>query len=177
MDDEKRNPIDFGSRGQRSRSTLALYALGLMGTIQTTVYMYVQSHSNFTCTDVGYRWWRENPFDFGSQGHRSTLPPCKGMPHFALSSFGRIATPFRLMDWWCLSVRLSVNILVNLCVQVLGFALQSSLTVFSGFLFVKILITVGFSCNGQIPGRCLLHIHSTWLWVLWVCSASLISAL
>ena len=27
-----------------------------------------------------------NPIDFGSRGHRLTLPPCEGMPRFALSS-------------------------------------------------------------------------------------------
>ena len=40
--------------------------------------------------------------------------------HTQYSIFCRIAKQFRLMDWWCpsvcLSVRLSVNILVNLCV-------------------------------------------------------------
>ena len=45
--DEKRNPIDFGSRGQRSRSTLALFVLYLVDTIATTVF--AQSLSNFTC--------------------------------------------------------------------------------------------------------------------------------
>ena len=32
---------------------------------------------------------RRNPIDFGSRGHRSrsTLPPCEGMPRFALSSY------------------------------------------------------------------------------------------
>ena len=44
VDDERRNPIDFGSRGQRSRSTVTLY---LVDTIATTVF--AQSLSNFTC--------------------------------------------------------------------------------------------------------------------------------
>ena len=34
MDDEKRNPIDFGSQSQRSRSTLALCVYNLVGNIQ-----------------------------------------------------------------------------------------------------------------------------------------------
>ena len=46
--DERRDPIDFGLRSQRSRSTLALCTLNLLGTITTTVF--VQSLSNFTCT-------------------------------------------------------------------------------------------------------------------------------
>ena len=47
MDDERRNPIDFGSRGQRSRLTLALCVKDLVGTIATTDF--AQSLSNFTC--------------------------------------------------------------------------------------------------------------------------------
>ena len=43
--DQWRNPIDFGSRGQRSRSTLAL-CIRPWDTIQTTVL--AQSLSNFT---------------------------------------------------------------------------------------------------------------------------------
>ena len=46
--DERRSPIDFWSWGQRSRSTLALYILNLVGTIAATVF--AQSLSNFTCT-------------------------------------------------------------------------------------------------------------------------------
>ena len=46
--DERRNPIDFGSRGQKSRSTLALCIKYLVDTIATTVF--AQSLSNFTCT-------------------------------------------------------------------------------------------------------------------------------
>ena len=45
--DERRDPIDFGSQGQRSRSTLALCMLNLVDTIETTVF--AQSLSNFTC--------------------------------------------------------------------------------------------------------------------------------
>ena len=47
MDDERKNPIDFGSQGQRSRLTLALGVYDLVYTIQTTVF--AQSLSNFTC--------------------------------------------------------------------------------------------------------------------------------
>ena len=47
VDDERRTPIDFGSQGQRSRSTLALCVKTLVGTIQTTVLL--RSLSNFTC--------------------------------------------------------------------------------------------------------------------------------
>ena len=47
LDDERRNPIDYGSRvPYRSRSTLALYVQVLVGTIATTVF--AQSLSNFT---------------------------------------------------------------------------------------------------------------------------------
>ena len=45
--DERKSPIDFGSRGQRSRSTLALCVKNLVDTIQTTVF--AKSLSNFTC--------------------------------------------------------------------------------------------------------------------------------
>ena len=38
VDDERRNPIDFPSRDQRSRSTLELCVCYLMGTMQTTVF-------------------------------------------------------------------------------------------------------------------------------------------
>ena len=47
VDDERRNPIGFGLRGQRSRSTFELYVKDLAGTIATTVF--AQSLSNFTC--------------------------------------------------------------------------------------------------------------------------------
>ena len=47
VNDERRNPIDFGSQGQRSRSTVALCVYDLVGTIATTVF--AQSLSNFTC--------------------------------------------------------------------------------------------------------------------------------
>ena len=47
MGDERRNPIDFGSRGQRSRSFLSLCVQYLVDTIQTTVF--VKSLSNCTC--------------------------------------------------------------------------------------------------------------------------------
>ena len=62
--------------GQRSRSTLALCVLGLLGTIQTTVY--VQSLSNFTC-----RLWmmrRETLliFDRGIIGQGQLCPLARG---------------------------------------------------------------------------------------------------
>ena len=47
VDDERRNPIDLGSQGQRWRSTLALCVSDIVHTIQTTVF--VQSFSNFSC--------------------------------------------------------------------------------------------------------------------------------
>ena len=47
MDNEKRNPIDFRSWGQRFRSTLVLCVWNLVDTIQTAVL--VLSLSNFTC--------------------------------------------------------------------------------------------------------------------------------
>ena len=47
VDDERRNPIDLGSQGQRWRSTLALCVSDIVHTIQTTVF--AQSLSNFTC--------------------------------------------------------------------------------------------------------------------------------
>ena len=47
VDDERRNPIDLGSQGQRWRSTLALCVSDIVHTIQTTVF--AQSFSNFSC--------------------------------------------------------------------------------------------------------------------------------
>ena len=77
-------PITFKLHlGQRLRSNLALCVYGLMGTIQTT--LFVQLVSNFTCM----LWMKrgKTPFDFLSWGHRSrsTLPLCEGMSRFALS--------------------------------------------------------------------------------------------
>ena len=45
--------------------------------------------NQFQTSHVGYGWWGGNPIDFWSWGHRSrsTLPPCEGMPRFALSSW------------------------------------------------------------------------------------------
>ena len=47
VDDNRRNLIDFESKGQRSRSTLAICFQNLMDTKQTKVF--TQSLSNFTC--------------------------------------------------------------------------------------------------------------------------------
>ena len=44
--DERRNPIDFASRGQRSRSNLALCLRNFVGMLQTTVFAW--SLSNIT---------------------------------------------------------------------------------------------------------------------------------
>ena len=46
VDDERRKSIDSGSRGQRSRSTLALCVYDFVSRIQTTVF--AQSLSIFT---------------------------------------------------------------------------------------------------------------------------------
>ena len=59
VDDENRNPIKFGSWGQRSRSTLALCVENLVGTIQTTVLL--RSLWNFTC-----RFWMIRGVIFGT---------------------------------------------------------------------------------------------------------------
>ena len=48
---ERRNPFDFGLRGQRSRSNLALCVFNVVGAIGTTVF-----DSNFTCS---CGWWEE----------------------------------------------------------------------------------------------------------------------
>ena len=47
VDDERKNPIDLGSQGQRWSSTLALCVSDIVHTIQTTVF--AQSFSNFSC--------------------------------------------------------------------------------------------------------------------------------
>ena len=71
--DERRNPVDFGSRGQRSRSTLAL-CIRPCGhnsdysfcTITFKLHMHIHHDE------------RSNPIDFGSWGQRSrsTLALC-----------------------------------------------------------------------------------------------------
>ena len=86
MDDEKRNPIDFGTRDQRSRSTLVLCVWNLVAMIQTAVL--VRSLSNFTCKFT-CGWWEEELHRFWAiwSMSRSTLPPPprEGMPCLALS--------------------------------------------------------------------------------------------
>ena len=74
VDDERRNPIDFESRGQRSRSTLALCCIKPCG----------QDTDNSFCT-ITFKLLmqvvddeRRNPIDFESRGQRSrsTLALC-----------------------------------------------------------------------------------------------------
>ena len=89
--DEKRNPIDFGSRGQRSRSTLALFGTLCIRPCGHNSDFSFCSLSNFTCTFTMMRretllnWVtgtfklhmhihhdeKRNPIDFGVKG--STL--------------------------------------------------------------------------------------------------------
>ena len=74
--DERRNPIDFGSRGQRSMSTLAL----------CTYYIKPCGHdSDYSFYPITFKLHmhirhdeRRNPIDFGSRGQRSrsTLALC-----------------------------------------------------------------------------------------------------
>ena len=82
--DERRNPIDFGSRGQRSRSTLALCTSNLVDTIATTVF--VQLLSNFTCTFTMMRGGTLLILGRGVKCQGQLWPPCEGMPRLALSS-------------------------------------------------------------------------------------------
>ena len=67
-------PIDFGLRGQRSRSVLALFVEDLVGTIQTTVF--VQTLSNFTCRLWMMRGGTLLIFGHGGLRSRSTLALC-----------------------------------------------------------------------------------------------------
>ena len=74
VDDERRNPIDIGSRGQRSRSTLALCCMKPFG--QDTDYSFCpiifKLHMHIVDNE------RRNPIDFGLRGQRSrsTLALC-----------------------------------------------------------------------------------------------------
>ena len=56
VDGASRNPIGFGSRGQRS--TLGLCSWNLVDTMQATVF--ARSFSNF----VSCWWWEERPYSF-----------------------------------------------------------------------------------------------------------------
>ena len=69
VDDERRNPIDFGSRSQRLRSTLTFCCIKPCGhdtdfsycPITFKLYMHIVDDE------------RRNPIDFWSRGQRSTL--------------------------------------------------------------------------------------------------------
>ena len=76
LDDERRNLIDFGSRGQRSRSTLALLCIRPCGHDSDYSICSITFKLHMLVVDDE----RRNPIDFGSQGHRSrsTLPPARG---------------------------------------------------------------------------------------------------
>ena len=83
MDDERRNPIDSGSKVKVNVGTLCIRPYG-HNTDYTPVY--VQSHSNITI-----RLWMilaETQLILGhgviGQGQLCP-PPCEGMPRFALS--------------------------------------------------------------------------------------------
>ena len=113
--DEKRNPIDFGSRGQRSRSTLALFG--------TLCIRPCGHNSDFSFCSITFKLHmqihhddRRNPIDFGSRGHRSrsTLSPCEGMPRFALSSFEFI---LQLTHRWTGRHRCTYTTLLSSCYQ------------------------------------------------------------
>ena len=119
VDDERRNPIDFGSWGERSRSTLALC---IKPAWQDTDYSCCQITFKLHMQVVDDE--RRNPIDLESWGRRSSKlwhlcikpyghhtlfildhgvkccgqlwPPWEGMPRFALfSSFYTVfALPF-----------------------------------------------------------------------------------
>ena len=84
VDHERRDPIDFESRGQRSRSTLATLCIRPCG--NNTDYSLSSINFKLHMSDVDDEG--RNPIDFGSQGQRSSsiLPTCEEMPRFALSS-------------------------------------------------------------------------------------------
>ena len=67
VDDERRNPIDFGSGGQRSRSTLAL------------CIKPAWHDTDYSCCQITFKLHmqvvdveRRNPIDLGSLGQRSS---------------------------------------------------------------------------------------------------------
>ena len=69
--------------------------------------------------------------------------------------FGRIAKQFRLMDWWCPSVRLSVNILVNLCLSSFSVTLISTdLIPCIGIDLGEISWTTTFPCDPDLHFSC-----------------------
>ena len=105
MDGERRNPIDFGSRGQRSRSTLALCVQDLVGRIQTIVF--AQSLSNFTC-----KLWMMRGGDLlilcrGVIGQGQLCPPARGC--HALHCLVFFCCCFFFLDIISLNVKLSVT--------------------------------------------------------------------
>ena len=73
MDDERRNPIDFGSRGQRSRPTLARQGQLWHFVYKTLLTRYRLQFlpNHFQTLHVSCGWWEKEPFWFGSRGERS----------------------------------------------------------------------------------------------------------
>ena len=81
---ERRNPIDFGSRGSRVKVNFGILYIKPCGhdsdysfcPITFKLHMHIRHDE------------RRNPVDYGSRGKRSrsTLAPCEGMPRLALSS-------------------------------------------------------------------------------------------
>ena len=86
--DERRNPIDFGSRGSKVKVNFGILYIKPCGhdsdysfcPITFKLHMHIRHDE------------RRNPVDYGSWGQmsRSTLAPCEGMPRLALSSFNYI---------------------------------------------------------------------------------------
>ena len=68
MDDERRNPIDFGSLGHRSRSTLALCII------------HCGHYTDYRFSPITFRLHmqvvedeKRNPIDFGSRGSKAKV--------------------------------------------------------------------------------------------------------
>ena len=95
MDDEKRNPIDFGSRGKSQLGTLCIR---LWDTIQTTVYS--QPLSNFTCKLCMMRGGTLLIWGHGSKVNVNFGPLClRPCGHDTEYSFAQSLSNFTCESW------------------------------------------------------------------------------
>ena len=65
VNDERKNPIDFGTRGKWSRSSLALCLWRILGIMQTIIVL-----ADFRTPSVSCWWWEEEPYWFWVTGSK-----------------------------------------------------------------------------------------------------------
>ena len=82
--DERRNPIDFGSRGSKVKVNFGILYIKPCG--HDSDYSFAQSLSNFTCTFTMMRGGTLLIMGHGVKCQGQLWPTCEGMPRLALSS-------------------------------------------------------------------------------------------